>query len=623
MEAAARHEDQQGEGEEDEEANEMRPFKRRPRKRTSPVWEAFHITEEGVRVCDHCEREFGMTTSTTSLKYHLEREHEIYETDDDHRFNAKQADMLVARFVANNCLALRTTSSVDFIKMVTYLRKGYKPPGKDRLKAILGGKLKTGMVEAMRRKIRSIDHYSLTLDSWTSPAGRPYVGITLHGATPSFELESFMLGLVPVKASETAKFIAHVVEEVIQEWGIDRSKIMAITSDGAKNMSAAVRSHLKVEWVYCLAHVINLCVRLTLKKTPGIKDVVKAAKAVCRTFKASAIARRALEDRQADLGLPKRPLKLDNKTRWGSTYEMLRRLTASRPAVSACLGTLHGLRKPVADDLTSAQWSLIKKIADVLEPFQDATEFLSHEKHPTMGAVMPIVLGAIPKHLKVIPADGPEIEAFKKNLSKNIDIRWDMINVNASETMLLAVYLDPRFKDFAFIQDAEGRDLCVRRAIEALSRLVQGTTAAHQVGADVPSDDDEEAEQDTSYVAKMNRLFGRAGQAPPPRAIDGDAVDEVERYQRKSLSPAFEDHVTGGDTPTMLDPLTWWKQHKAKFPRLAALARRYLSVTCTSVPSERVFSKCGWIINKRRCSLSDKTAALLAFVSCNHAHLPN
>ena len=27
-----------------------------------------------------------------------------------------------------------------------------------------------------------------------------------------------MLGLVPVKASETAKLIAHVVEEVIQEW---------------------------------------------------------------------------------------------------------------------------------------------------------------------------------------------------------------------------------------------------------------------------------------------------------------------------------------------------------------------------------------------------------------------
>lgn len=619
MEAPTRQDDQQGEGEEDEGANEKRPLKHRGRKRTSWVWEAFYLTEDGVRVCNHCDKEFGMTTSTTSLRYHLEREHEIHDTEEDNWFSSKHADMLITRFVVNNCLALRTTLSVDFIKMVTYLWKGYKPLGKDRIRAILGGKLKMGMVEAMWRKIRTIDHYSLTLDLWMSPAGRQYIGVTLHGATPTFELELFMLGLVLVKALEMAKFIAHVVEEVIQEWGIDRSKIVAITSDGAKNM-LVVRSHLKIEWVYCLAHVINLCVRLALK-IPGIKEVVKATKAVCRTFKASAIARRALEDRQADLGLPRRPLKLDNKTRWGSTYEMLRRLTASRLAVSACLGTLHGLRKPVADDLTLAQWSLIEKIAEVLEPFQDATEFLSHEKHPAVGAVMPIVLGAIPKHLKVVPADGPEIEAFKRKLATDIDIRWDTINVNASETMLLAVYLDPRFKDFAFIRDAEGRDLCIRRAIEALSRLVEGATTAHRTGADAPSDDDE-AEQDTSYVAKMNRLFGRAGQAPPARPIDGDALDEVQRYQRKSLCPAFADHVTGGDTPAMINPLTWWDQRKAKFPRLAALARRYLSITCTSVPSERVFSKCGWIINKRRCSLSDKTAALLAFVSCNQAHLP-
>jgi len=45
---AARHKDQQGEGEEDEEANEMQLFKWRLRKCTSLVWEAFHITEEGV-----------------------------------------------------------------------------------------------------------------------------------------------------------------------------------------------------------------------------------------------------------------------------------------------------------------------------------------------------------------------------------------------------------------------------------------------------------------------------------------------------------------------------------------------------------------------------------------------
>ena len=501
------------------------------------MWETFHITEGGGRVCNHCDREFGMNTSTSSLKYHLEHEHEEYEADEGYQFSAKKADMLVARIVVNNCLALRTTAGDEFTALVKYLRRGYHPPGKDRLRNIMGVKMRTRMVEVMRKKMKTIEHYSATLDSWTSPAGRPYITVTLHGATAAFELESFMLSLVPVKASETAALIAYVVEETINEWGIDRSKIVGLTSDGAKNMSSAITTHLRVEWIYCLAHVINLCVKLALG-LPEVKEVVKAAKAICRTFKASSIARRALEERQTGLGLPLRALKVDNKTRWGSTYDMLRRLTSSRPAVSACLGSLHGLRKPVPDDLTSAQWSLIEKIADVLEPFQDATEFLSHEKHPTIGAVMPIMLGTIPNHLKVVPTDGAIVKAFKERLAKEIDIRWDILNVNAPITLLLAVYLDPRFKDFGFIEDAEERQVCVRRAADAVAGLVRSIAAnLPPPAADGPST----ADAIPSYVAKRNRLFGRAV-ITPPLVNAGDQNTEIERYRRKSVCATSGDY---------------------------------------------------------------------------------
>jgi len=569
-------------------------------------------------VCNHCDREFGMNTSTTSLRYHLEREHEEHDVDEGRHFSAKKADMLVARFVVNNCLSLRTTTSSDFTALVGYLRRGYKPPGKDRLRDTMAIKMRTRMVEVMRGKMKTIDHYSATLDSWTSPACRPYITVTLHGATAAFKMESFMLGLVPVKASETAALIAQVVEDEIHEWGIDRSKIIGLTSDGARNMSSAITTHLRIEWIYCLAHVINLCVRLALR-LPNVKTVVKAAKAICRTFKASSVAKRALEERQTELGLPVRSLKVDNKTRWGSTYEMLKRLTASRPAVSACLATLHGLRKPVPDDLTSAQWSLIEKMADVLEPFQDVTEFLSHEKHPTIGAVMPIMLGTIPAHLKVVTADGPTIKAFKKRLAKEIDIRWDILNVNAPETLLLAVYLDPRFKDFRFIVDAEEREICVRRAVDAIAKLVKGMATGGPSHATNSANADDEV---SSYVAKRNRLFGEAAMSYSPPSTDADDQNtEVERYRRKSACAAFGDPSAPNEPSPMLDPLVWWKQRQSKFPRLAALARRYLSITCTSVPSERVFSKCGWIVNKRRCSLSDKNIALLAFLSCNQSHL--
>jgi hypothetical protein len=42
-----------------------------------------------------------------------------------------------------------------------------------------------------------------------------------------------------------------------------------------------------------------------------------------------------------------------------------------------------------------------------------------------------------------------------------------------------------------------------------------------------------------------------------------------------------------------MDPLVWWRGMKDRFPRVARAARKWLSVTATSTPSERVFSICG------------------------------
>jgi len=53
--------------------------------------------------------------------------------------------------------------------------------------------------------------------------------------------------------------------------------------------------------------------------------------------------------------------------------------------------------------------------------------------------------------------------------------------------------------------------------------------------------------------------------------------------------------------------LEWWKAHQLKFPNLSRMARDYLAIPATSVPSEQSFSLGKNLITDRRNRLVGKT----------------
>ena len=66
-----------------------------------------------------------------------------------------------------------------------------------------------------------------------------------------------------------------------------------------------------------------------------------------------------------------------------------------------------------------------------------------------------------------------------------------------------------------------------------------------------------------------------------------------------------------------IDPLQWWKKEKGRFPNLAQLAKKFLCICGTSVPSERIFSKAGYINDNLISRLNPKNVDKLIFLSVN------
>ena len=66
------------------------------------------------------------------------------------------------------------------------------------------------------------------------------------------------------------------------------------------------------------------------------------------------------------------------------------------------------------------------------------------------------------------------------------------------------------------------------------------------------------------------------------------------------------------------NPLVFWQHSHSRFPSIAAVARKYLSLTASSVPVECMFSTIGLLANGKRSSLSPTSINYICFIHDNY-----
>jgi hypothetical protein len=238
------------------------------------------------------------------------------------------------------------------------------------------------MKASIRNRLRSAgSKISLTLDCWTSPNSKAFMGITAHYIDNNWTLQSLLLDFVPLHGVQSGEDLCEVLVAKCKEFDI-LDKLLGITTDNAANLAKLLScfentclSHniafkKKEQHVRCVAHVTNLAVQAllcALKAEPPITDpdpdeptqterlsCVAKLRHLVVSIRSSSKRRENFRGQCVVCKVPPKELLQDTRTRWNSTHAMIERACELQYPLSEMAKD-----NPDIPELSSEEWELL------------------------------------------------------------------------------------------------------------------------------------------------------------------------------------------------------------------------------------------------------------------------
>ena len=167
------------------------------------------------------------------------------------------------------------------------------------------------------------------------------------------------------------------------------------------------------------------------------------------------------------------------------------------------------------------------------------------------------------------------------------------------ELLNKATFLDPRFKSLLFLSESERFHTITNIELEVsdiYSNFSQEATQSHEPPP-------KKKKEEYKLLKLIDDVINPSTETLSNLSATERAKAETSRYVAEST--------------VQEDPLVFWKTNSERYPSLSALARKYLAIPATSVPSERAFSCAGHIVNKKRSCLLPENVQMLVFLAEN------
>ncbi|XP_003241803.1 zinc finger BED domain-containing protein 1-like [Acyrthosiphon pisum] len=294
-------------------------------------------------------------------------------------------DALIYMLAKDN-LPLSTTEKPGFVHFMRKAAPMYKVPSRKIVTKLVQSKYEV-LSSLVKSKLSNIEYITITADIWTDIINTTsFLGMTAHFLNNSkLDLESITIGVLELADNHTSDHISEWFEKQLNEWGIQKDKVVNVVTDSGSNIKSAVKKTFNTSGVDkhlpCFAHTLNLVTQRSLNDLEDVQNIISKIKGIVTFFKHSVNASDELRK------LCDYKLKQSVPTRWNSVYYMIDRFVLCSTHIASVL--INSRQGPSM--LSAMEIDIAKEINCMLKPFEVATKELRGEQYITGSKVIPLI----------------------------------------------------------------------------------------------------------------------------------------------------------------------------------------------------------------------------------------
>jgi len=293
------------------------------------------------------------------------------------------------------------------------------------------------------------------------------------------------------------------------------------------------------------------------------------------------------------------------ETRWNSVYIMFLRALELKSAL-----ILYFVEHKIdeSDALNTEDWKMVEDFTEILKHLYFVTKELSSEKNSTLSKVIPMI-NLLYLHYSPKTNDSPIGKVFRALIYDGL--KHYFAEIENENIFCVSTIYDPRFKNMPTAFSAQGKAQQAVRLAKA-----EALDIAHE-------NDDTSASMETEREQTISVPSTSKADADFWESFDSQTVKSSKRsktadYFKECIDLEMRKYLSLDKVDRKSCPIKWWKDVGSKqFPQLFECAKKYQCMLATSVPSERVFSNAGQVLNKKRSNLGKNTANMLITLHTN------